>query len=226
MNNELLVYPGGSVAVEGVLSLDVDAEKGFTPLCPDELPVPEGDEIVEELNKQATFAQKRAASKDAHPPGAYWEATEELPQLSPVEGYPNIDVRWNRHCPVGEKGHELIDGLPHMSQYDFWAIKGTEKDMHPYGACYQDAAKKISTGLIEWARVNGITTVIVGGLATEFCVRETVMELLTAGFNVILNLGGARGIFPDMINAALKEMREFPGNGAIIINSADELQLA
>ena len=29
-----------------IASFDVDAQKGFTPLCPNELPVPEGDTIV------------------------------------------------------------------------------------------------------------------------------------------------------------------------------------
>ena len=33
-----------------IVSIDVDAQKTFTPLCPDELPVNEGHLIVEELN--------------------------------------------------------------------------------------------------------------------------------------------------------------------------------
>jgi len=48
-------------------SFDIDCQNGFTPNCPDELPVPGGDEIVEELNKNATKAKFRYASKDAHP---------------------------------------------------------------------------------------------------------------------------------------------------------------
>ncbi len=47
-------------------SFDVDAQKGFSPVCPDELPVPDGDKIVDELNAQATFAKYRIGSKDWH----------------------------------------------------------------------------------------------------------------------------------------------------------------
>lgn len=212
----------GLAAREGIVALDVDAQKGFTPLCPLELPVPDGDGIVAELNWQAQFAKFRAMSKDVHSPGSVWEASAEHPQLEPVLGYPNVDVRWNRHCVSGTYGHELIAGLPHPSAYHFMVTKGTEKDMHPYGACYQDSAKQISTGLIEWATARGAYVFIVGGLATEFCVRETVLELLDAGFRVVLNLGACRGIFPDKVATSVEEMRQ---KGAFIINSARELSL-
>jgi nicotinamidase/pyrazinamidase len=222
MNNKILYFPGGQVPFINVVSLDVDAQKGFTPICPNELPVSGGETIAGELNRQANFANKRAASKDAHSPHADWVATEEHPQLEAIEGQPDMDVRWNMHTPVGELGHELIPGLPHMRDYDFWAIKGTENDMHPYGACYQDIAKKISTGLIEWAMVNKVKVFLVGGLALEFCVKETVLELLDAGFVVILNLAATRGIFDDMIKSAIEEMK---AKGAIIIDSVEELEL-
>jgi nicotinamidase/pyrazinamidase len=217
-------YPGGKVPFAAVAPFDVDAENGFTPLCPDELPVPEGHSIVLELNKQAAKTRFRIMSKDVHAPESNWEATIEHPQGEVVEGSPDVDVRWNKHCISGTFGHQLIEGLPHPRDYDFWVTKGTEKDMHPYGACYQDLGKKISTGAIEWLKVNGVTTVVVGGLATEFCVKETVLELLDAGFVVILNLGASRGIFPELIAAALDEMRG--RKGFYTINSADELTLS
>ncbi|WBJ44485.1 hypothetical protein [Pseudomonas aeruginosa] len=39
-----------------IASFDVDAQKGFTPLCPDELPVPGGDAIGAALNQLASRA--------------------------------------------------------------------------------------------------------------------------------------------------------------------------
>ena len=36
-----------------IASFDVDAQKGFTPLCPNDLPVDGGHEIVDSLNEQA-----------------------------------------------------------------------------------------------------------------------------------------------------------------------------
>lgn len=42
-----------------IAAFDIDAQNTFTPVCPDELPVAEGDQIVEELNAQAALASLR-----------------------------------------------------------------------------------------------------------------------------------------------------------------------
>src|ERR1700730_9176208 len=79
-----------------VASFDVHAQKTFTPLCPDELPVIGGDQIVAELNAQAKKAQFRIGSKEAHSTHAVWVANGEHPVLSPVAGE-NVDVHWPPH---------------------------------------------------------------------------------------------------------------------------------
>jgi len=79
-----------------IASFDVDCQNTFTPLCPDELPVPGGTEIIDELNRQAQFAKYRIGSKDAHSPYAIWVASKNHPQFSPIDG-DNVDVRWKRH---------------------------------------------------------------------------------------------------------------------------------
>ena len=43
-----------------------------------------------------------------------------------------------------------------------------------------------------WAR--GVTTVLVGGLATDHCVKTSVLQLRRAGFRVIVHLDACRGI--------------------------------
>jgi nicotinamidase/pyrazinamidase len=186
-------------------SFDVDAQKGFTPLCPEELPVIGGDTLAEALNLQAGLARLRVGSKDAHPANAVWRASQDAPQFSPVEGA-NVDIRWNLHCVSGTKGHQLIDGLPHPADYDFFVQKGIEPDMHPYGACYHDLGERQSTGVIEFLKCNGIETVLVGGLATDYCVKTTALQLRRAGFQVIVNLKACRGIAPDTVQSALAEM--------------------
>ena len=69
-----------------IASFDIDAQKTFTPLCPNELPVAGGDEIVPELNAQAELACLRLASRDAHPACALWLASPEHPSLTPLSG--------------------------------------------------------------------------------------------------------------------------------------------
>ncbi|WP_461536488.1 nicotinate phosphoribosyltransferase [Spongorhabdus nitratireducens] len=205
---------------ERIAAFDVDAQKGFTPLCPDELPVPDGHTIVAELNAQAELARWRVGSKDAHPEVAVWRATEEAPQLTPLEGE-HVDVRWNMHCVPGTAGFELLDGLPAAIGYDYFVWKGVEPDVHPYGACFHDPAETRTTGVIEFLRSNRVETVLVGGLALEYCVKTTALQLLNAGFRVIVNLGATRGLAEDSTAAALSEMKQA---GVEFIESAFPLQ--
>ena len=188
-----------------IASFDVDAQNTFTPLCPDELPVAGGTDIVEELNAQAQYAQYRLGSKDAHSPSALWVATAEHPQFEPLEG-PNVDVRWNVHAVPGTLGFELIDGLPHPSEYDFFVWKGVVLDMHPYGSCYDDHGETLSTDAMEFLRDRQLDVVIVGGLATDYCVKNTALQLSRAGFTVILNKAACRGVATDTTELALQEM--------------------
>ncbi len=187
-------------------SIDVDAQKGFTPLCPDELPVPGGDEIASSLNKQAEFAKLRIGTKDWHPSNAVWLADDKTPQFTEISGK-NVDIAWNSHCISGTEGAELLDGLPHPADYDFFVWKGMEPDMHPYGGCFHDLEEKLSTGIIEYLKSEGIDTVITGGLATDYCVKTTAIQLKNAGFNVIVNLSACRGISVDTVKNAIEEMK-------------------
>jgi nicotinamidase/pyrazinamidase len=204
-----------------VASFDVDAQYSFTPVCPNELPVPAGDEIASALNEQAELAEYRLGSKEAHSPHAIWIATQNDPMLSPVSGK-NVDVRWPSHCIPGTKGFEQLAGLPHPSDYHFFVWKGVESDMHPYGSCYHDLSEKLSTGVIEFLHSKSVHTVIVGGLATDYCVKNTVLQLLNAGFKTIVNLEACRGLHPTTTQIAINLML---AQGAIIVESCQELSL-
>lgn len=216
-----------TVIFDKTASHNVDPQKGFTPLCPNELPVPDGDNIVSELNGQNSIVAYKTFSKDMHPANAIWIATENKPQFSLIEGE-NVDIRWNAHCISGTKGAELLDGLI-VKNYDFFIAKGFEPDLHPYSSCYHDLKKTISTGLIEWYLANNITTVIVGGLAlnledTPLCVGETIIDLVNAGFQVILNLGSTRGLGSDegrnkFINRLVDEY------GVLVVDSYTEIEV-
>lgn len=202
-------------------SFDVDATQCFTPLCPDEIPVPGGHEIVDALNAQATYAAYRIGSKDAHAATAIYNATPEHPQFSPL-GAPDADIYWNRHSVPGTKGFEMIPGLPQPRDYSFFVWKGIEPDMHPYGACYHDLAGKLSTGAIEYMKVKKVDTVLVGGLATDYCVKTTAIQLAKAGFRVIVNLSACRGVAEETVHAAIKEMRAI---GILVIEDMKNCEL-
>ena len=205
-------------------SFDVDPQRGFTPLCPNELPVQGGDEIAGELNAQAAFASARLVSKDCHPAEAPWVTHTAEEVMQPVEGnYQNLDVKWPPHCVVGTEGNRLIPGLPDETAYDLIIEKGQDPLMHPYGACFQDLVERRSTGAIEWLRERGIDTVLLGGLATDYCVKTTGLQLLKAGFRVILNQAGCRGVAEETSLQALDDLRRA---GAEIVQSSSELAAA
>lgn len=212
--NRITLPPKNKVA-----AFDVDSQKTFTPECPDELPVPEGDEIVDELNANADKAGWRIGSKDAHSPDAIWVANDEQPAFSKLDNE-QADTAWPVHAVPGTKGFELLDGLPPITDYDFFVWKGVELDMHPYGACYHDLRENMSTGVIEFLKEKRIETVLVGGLATEHCVRSTCLQLLKAGFHLLVNMQACRGIDP---RACDETFQELINRGARIADNAESL---
>lgn len=201
------IQGGIMLDINRTAAFDVDVQNGFTPACPEELPVPEGDEIAHALNEQAKYAKFRVGSKDAHCTNAAWIATDDKPQFTNL-GLPNADIYWNEHCIMGTKGAELIDNLPAVTEYDFFVWKGIEPDLHPYGACFHDLEEKLSTGVIEFLKMKEVENVIVGGLATDYCVKNTALQLKRAGFNVVINLEACRGIANETIATAIEEMKE------------------
>lgn len=205
-----------------IASFDVDAQKGFTPLCPNELPVPEGDAIVPALNQLAARAELRIGSKDAHSPQAAWVVDTYDEMLRPLP-LANADLTWVSHCVPGTPGFELLEGLPAPLDYDYFVWKGVEPDMHPYGACYHDLAEKRSTGVIEFLRHNGVTRILVGGLALDYCVKTTALQLRRAGFEVIVHLPACRAIASETAATACSAMRE---QGILLTASLDELDSA
>lgn len=208
-----------SIPKNAVASFDVDAQKSFTPLCPGELPVAGGDQIAAELNFMASLAGRRVGSKDAHTPQAPWVVEQHSDMLQPT-GLTHADVTWVAHCVPGTEGFTLLDTLPTPYDYDYFVWKGVEPDLHPYGACYHDLHDKLSTGVIEYLQAQGVRRVIVGGLALDYCVKTTALQLLRAGFEVILHVPACRGISEAGSAQAMQALQDA---GAIISHSRDEL---
>lgn len=199
--------------------IDVDPQQGFSELCPNELPVAGALQIVDELMLNHGKASLKLVSRDMHPPGAAWEAESPDRMLEPV-GLPEVDIKWNPHCVVGTQGVELLPGLPSVREYDFQINKGIDPDAHPYGAFYHDQADTLSTGGIEFLRSNQIDTVIVGGLALDFCVKKSVEQLVGAGFKVIVNLASTRAVFPDNAENVVRELEQ---KGVVMVENASAI---
>jgi len=201
-------------------SFDIDAQKGFTTICPTELPIKDGELIVSELNNNSKYCKFRIGSKDIHPNNAVWitrNSNENGTLIKKNENFRSVDLKWVSHCVIGTKGAELLDNLPHPMDYDFFVYKGIESDVHTYSPIYHDLQKTLTTGVIEFAKYNNIKTFIVGGLALDFCVGNGVIDLINNGFEVIVNLSSTKSIYDS--NEYILKLKEI---GVKFVNSSKE----
>lgn len=92
---------------------------------------------------------------------------------------PDYIDSWPRHCEAETKGAEFA--LPFQYTETFRTfLKGQ------YEASYSGAEGKNSEdqSLIDWLRENDFPTVEVVGIAFDYCVKQTAIDLANAGFNV------------------------------------------
>lgn len=200
-----------------IIAIDIDAQRAFSPLCPNELPVVGGDLIAPELNRNAEMAHWRVLTRDAHSANAVW-VVDTPAEIGRPLGYPNADQTWVRHAEVGTEGFMPLPGLPEPEEYDFLVHKGLDLNMHPYGCCFHDVSETLSTGLLEWLQVRQADCIIVGGLATDYCVKETVLQLCRYGcWQVLVNLAACRGLSADTTATAIQQMRAV---GAVLLENS------
>jgi nicotinamidase/pyrazinamidase len=112
-------------------------------------------------------------------------------------------IMWPTHCVQDTPGAELLiqnEVLENIVQ------KGTDPDFDSYSGFADDGGKK--TELDKILKKNGIEQLIIYGLATDFCVRFTVLDAVTAGYKVKVFTALCRGVAPDTTEAAIAEMRE------------------
>jgi len=112
--------------------------------------------------------------------------------------------------------------MPDLDGYDYCVWKGVDPALHPYGACYHDIEERLSTGLIEWLAAKQARFVLVGGLATDYCVKHTVLQLCRGGnWQVIVNCAACRGIAPETVAKAWQEME---AAGALLLSDTAEIE--
>lgn len=130
-------------------------------------------------------------------PGEHWATT----------GEPNFSTTWPVHCAVGSSGAEFHPSLrPALGHVDEIFRKGMTEAA--YSGFEGVAAGDERTGLTAWLRHHGVTDLDVGGIATDYCVRATVLDALREGFTVRLLTDTIAGVAPGSTDAALVEMTD------------------
>src|SRR5262245_20052638 len=168
--------------------LVVDVQRGFTTLCPGELPVPGGLEIVPNVNRLLELPWARIdASQDWHPP----DHCSFLGQR---------DNLYPPHCVQGTPGAEFLPGL-HTDRFHVVWRKGYERDRDAYAVTAQHP------GLIALLRAEGVPTVVVCGLATNICCFYAARDLRRAGLRVLLVEDASAGIDVPAANLFQEQAR-------------------
>ena len=171
--------------------LIVDFQNDFTP--GGALGVPEGDTIAPKINALAASGDYELviATRDWHPADHDSFAAQGGP--------------WPVHCVAGTQGAQLHPDLD-RTKVDIVVDKGQAVDTNGYSGFE-------GTDLQEILRERGITQVTVVGLATDYCVKNTALDALRAGFQVTVDSSAARGVEvqPGDSEAALAEIRAAGG---------------
>ncbi len=188
--------------------LVVDVQNDF---CPGgALAVPEGDRVVPVLNRYMELFISAGlpvyASRDWHP--------------GRTRHFKDYGGLWPTHCVQGTKGAEFHPELK-LPEGTVIITKGDDPDKDSYSAF--QAHDPEGRPFKEVLERDGVEHLYVGGLATDYCVRATVLDGLREGFKVTLLIDAVRGVDlkPGDSERAVEEMKR---NGADTI-TIEELKV-
>lgn len=164
---------------ENMALIIVDLQNDF---CPGgALPVPDGDLIIAPLNRVAErFARHGLtvfASRDWHP--------------AETEHFQEYGGPWPAHCVQGTDGAAFHPDL-HLPNNAIILSKGIDRHTDGYSAF--DGISCLGLSLAELLKSRGIRQLYVGGLATDYCVRATVMDAIKHGLAVTVLADGTAGV--------------------------------
>lgn len=152
----------------------VDVQLDFLP--GGSLAVPRGDEVVPALNRYIAVFRGLTfpivATRDWHPPDHC---------SFRAQGGP-----WPPHCVAGSAGAHFATLLDLPCEAHI-VSKATSRDRDAYSGFE-------GTGLDDWLRWAGASRVFVGGLATDYCVLNTVRDALRFGYATFLLLDAVRAV--------------------------------
>ena len=142
-----------------------------------------GEEVVPLVNALVRAAVATGAlvaySQDWHPP--------DTPHFAKDGG------TWPVHCVAGTWGAELAPGLEVTGQV---VRKGTggEDGYSAFTVRDPSSGDARPTGLEALLRERGVRSLVVAGLATDYCVKETALDALRLGFEVTVPTGLVRAV--------------------------------
>jgi nicotinamidase/pyrazinamidase len=166
--------------------------------CPGgSLAVPGGDEVVPVLNRYGELFRKQGlpvyASRDWHPANS--------------SHFKAAGGDWPVHCVQGTDGARFHPEL-RLPDDTLIISKGMDKTQDGYSSF--EAITENGEDFQASLRERGIRHLYIGGLATDYCVKNTVLDALRRGFSVTLLIDAVRGVdlVPGDTETAIRQMVE------------------
>lgn len=158
------------------------------------VPVPKGEKILPIINKlMALSFSKKVASRDFHPPDHVSFARRHgKPVGETIEWQGITQALWPPHCVMGTWGAEFVEGWP-KELIDKIVYKGFQSDQDSYSVFFDNARRQKSL-LDHYLKKEGICELAIAGLATDYCVKETVLDGLALGYNTTVIIDGCMGV--------------------------------
>lgn len=201
----------------------IDIQNDF---CPGgALGVKEGDMVIEPLNRLSSIFESEGgriiATQDWHPAGhaSFAESHEKKKPGDQVDlGDVKGQILWPNHCVQGSKGADFHQAL-NLKPVSMIIRKGFRKNLDSYSAFFEND-RRTTTGLAGFLKLISVDTLILGGLATDYCVLYSAMDAEALGYKVFVVRDIVRGVgYPEgSIERAFKQMGEA---GVNIITSKD-----
>jgi len=201
----------------------VDIQNDFLP--GGELAVPHGDEVISVANQLFPHFKLVVATQDWHPREhasfAENHPGQHIGDVITVEGLDQI--LWPVHCVQNTTGADFAPGL-NLDRVSEIFQKGTDPRYDSYSGFF-DNGHHTATGLGDFLKQQGVQRVFVLGLATDYCVKFTVLDALQLGFETVLVEDGCRGVnlLEGDVAAAIATMQQ---QGAHVRQAAQILQPA
>jgi nicotinamidase/pyrazinamidase len=194
----------------------VDVQYDFLP--GGALAVPDGEAVIEPINRLAQAFRHVVMTQDWHPQGHASFASSHAGRqpFETTELSYGTQVLWPDHCIQGTRGAEISRDLsiPHAQLV---IRKGYNGSIDSYSG-FMEADRKTSTGLAGYLRERGFRRAFCAGLATDFCVAWTALDAKAAGFDTYLIEDASRAI--DANGSLARAQADLSAAGVQVIGSA------
>lgn len=170
----------------------VDIQNDFLP--DGALPVPDGDAVIDVANRLMPGFDLVVATQDWHPPDHESFASQHPGRAAGdvIDLHGLQQILWPDHCVQNTVGAAFACELQSEGLHEV-VRKGTDRAVDSYSGFFDNGHRR-ATRLESLLRGHGVEHVHVMGLATDYCVRFTVLDAVELGFGVTVIEDGCRGV--------------------------------